>query len=127
MPSSVTSLWVLNIAVMKTLKTFKTFAGDYFRYLSNTDPLNILDGEVEGLKTYLYKEKVSKAPHQPYVLSSVWLLDLSPRTTRNFFIIPVLNSSEGILQGYIAKYINWGPKVYINSFSVYVNKRVIFK
>jgi len=50
----------------------------------------MLEGIIELDETHLFSEKKTHAISRPYALSSIWLVGLRKRETKEFFIIPVV-------------------------------------
>jgi len=65
----------------------------------------MLEGIIELDETHLFTEKKTYADARPYALSSIWLVGMRKRESKQFFIIPVEKRDEKTLISIILKHI----------------------
>jgi len=81
----------------------------------------MLEGTIELDETHLFSEKKTQAIARPCALSSIWLVGMRKRFTKEFFIIPVEKRDEKTLMSIILKHIKRKSTIYTDSYSCYVN------
>jgi len=89
----------------------------YYEDLSS----KMLEGEIELDETHLYSEKKSHALARPYSLSSVWLVGMRKRGSKEFLIVEVERRDEETLLSIILKHIKRKSKIYTDPYSCYAN------
>ena len=109
---------VSNNTVLKYYSIFNQICISFYEEELNT---KMLEGIIELDETHLFSEKKTHAISRSYALSSIWLVGMRKRGSKEFFIIPVEKRDETTLISIILRHIKRKSTIYTDSYSCYVN------